>query len=170
MRYYLIDQDKEELVIDLQLVKKHSEKLFEFQLCLLEKNMLKIKKSIFTRKLADQYFVSSDNISWEKISRQGFPKTLLDRTKAFDLYRGFKPSGLDEADSGDLLTQMPGKVVKVVVAKGESFKKGKTLIVLEAMKMENEIKSCFDGVVKDIHVKEGQVLDRGILMMEVERK
>jgi len=170
MRYYLLDQDEEELVIDLQLTKKHSNELFEFELCYLEKNVLKVKESVYTRKLADQYFVSSDNVHWEKVSRQEFPRTLLDKVRSFDLYRGFRPSGLGGTDSGDLLTRMPGKVVKVTVDKGQEVEKGETLIILEAMKMENEIKSGLSGVVKEIHVKEGQVLEQGILMMEVERK
>ena len=86
MRYYLLDQDEEELVIDLQLTKKHSNELFEFELCYLEKNVLKVKESVYTRKLADQYFVSSDNVHWEKVSRQEFPRTLLDKVRSFDLY------------------------------------------------------------------------------------
>ena len=72
-------------------------------------------------------------------------------------------------DEGELVTHMPGKVVKIEVEKGQEVKKGQTLIVLEAMKMENEIKSGMDGIVKSVHVQEGQVLDEGILMMEVER-
>ena len=169
MRYYLIDQEKEELVIDLQLAKKHTDILFEFQLCFLENNVIKDKKQIFTRKLAGNYFVSLDCSSWEKVCPQVFPRIFLDQGKIYDLYRGFKPSGLGDMDEGDLVTHMPGKVVKVKVKKGQEVKKGQTLIVLEAMKMENEIKSGLDGIVKSIHVQEGQVLDEGILMMEVER-
>ena len=58
MRYYLIDQEKDELVIDLQLVKKHDNNLFEFQLCFLENNVIKSTQLVYTRKLAGQYFVS----------------------------------------------------------------------------------------------------------------
>ena len=169
MRYYLIDQEKDELVIDLQLVKKHDNNLFEFQLCFLENNVIKSTQLVYTRKLAGQYFVSLNLSSWEKVSPQVFPRIFLDRGKVYDLYRGFKPSGLGEVDEGELVTHMPGKVVKIEVEKGQEVKKGQTLIVLEAMKMENEIKSGMDGIVKSVHVQEGQVLDEGILMMEVER-
>ena len=72
-------------------------------------------------------------------------------------------------NEGELLTQMPGKVVKILVEEGQTVQKGETLIILRAMKMENEIKSSLDGVVKAIHVKEGQALENGVLMMEVEK-
>ena len=42
------------------------------------------------------------------------------------------------------------------------------MIILEAMKMENEIKTAVNGVVKEIHVKEGDALDQGVLMLEIE--
>jgi biotin carboxyl carrier protein len=51
---------------------------------------------------------------------------------------------------------------------GERVEKGQTLIILEAMKMENEIKCGSAGIVKAIHVKAGDTLENGILMMEVE--
>ena len=78
MRYYLIDQEKEELVIDLQLVKKHGNHLFEFQLCFLEDNVVRNKRQVFTRRQAGQYFVSLDCSSWEKFL-VGFPRILLDQ-------------------------------------------------------------------------------------------
>ena len=51
---------------------------------------------------------------------------------------------------------MPGKVIKIPVNIGESVRKGQTLIILEAMKMENEIKASFDGIVKEIHSQRGR--------------
>ncbi|EQC48749.1 biotin-requiring enzyme [Bacteriovorax sp. BSW11_IV] len=66
------------------------------------------------------------------------------------------------------MTQMPGKIVKISVNVGDTVVKGQTLVILEAMKMENEIKAGIDGVVKAIHIKEGDALDQGVLMMELE--
>ena len=74
MRYYLIDQEKDELVIDLQLIKKHDNNLFEFQLCFLENNVIENTQLVYTRKLAGQYFVSLNLSSWEKVSPQVFPR------------------------------------------------------------------------------------------------
>jgi len=53
--------------------------------------------------------------------------------------------------SGSLKAPMPGKIIKAFVSVGDSVKKGQPLLVLEAMKMEHQIKSPTDGVVKAIH-------------------
>ena len=63
---------------------------------------------------------------------------------------------------------MPGKVIKVMTAEGATVQAGDTLVILEAMKMENEVKAGIDGVVKAVHITEGQVLESGFLMIEVE--
>ena len=63
---------------------------------------------------------------------------------------------------------MPGKVVKITVEEGQTVKKGETVLILEAMKMENEIKSGIDGTVKAIHVSEGDALEENVLMLEIE--
>ncbi|MCB5725173.1 biotin/lipoyl-containing protein [Mitsuokella jalaludinii] len=51
---------------------------------------------------------------------------------------------------------MPGKIVKVVVEEGQSVKAGEVLLVLEAMKMQNEITADADGTVKAVNVEAGQ--------------
>jgi biotin carboxyl carrier protein len=56
---------------------------------------------------------------------------------------------------------MPGKVVKLLVAVGDEVKSGQGVVVVEAMKMENELKAPRDGKVKAIAVKEGQAVEAG---------
>ncbi|MBI9038312.1 MAG: biotin/lipoyl-binding protein [Bacteroidales bacterium] len=54
---------------------------------------------------------------------------------------------------------MPGKVVKILVEKGNKVKAGETVIVVSAMKMESEYKVKKDRIIKDILVKEGDIID-----------
>jgi len=56
---------------------------------------------------------------------------------------------------------MPGSVVEVSVAVGDSVKKGDKLIVLESMKMENDIVSAVDGTVTGIGVAKGDMVNAG---------
>ena len=70
--------------------------------------------------------------------------------------------------SATVVTPMPGKVVKVMKKEGDQVIKGETVLILEAMKMENEIKSGADGVIKSVNIKEGQALEAGFLMIEIE--
>lgn len=62
-------------------------------------------------------------------------------------------------DENNLFAPMPGKVIKVNVKKGDQVKRGTILLVVEAMKMENNIIAVNDAMVKDIAVNEGDMVD-----------
>lgn len=69
---------------------------------------------------------------------------------------------------GDIKAPMPGLVIEVAVAVGQSLTKGDTVLILEAMKMENVIKAAGDGIVKAIHTTKGQPVEKGQLLIEME--
>jgi biotin carboxyl carrier protein len=63
--------------------------------------------------------------------------------------------------SSRVRAQMPGKIIRILVAEGALVERGQSLAVMEAMKMENEIKAAHPGTVKQIKVKEGQAIETG---------
>lgn len=63
---------------------------------------------------------------------------------------------------------MPGRVVKLLVPEGTAVTRGDGIIVLEAMKMENELKAPRDGVVASVLVEEGQGVEGGALLATIE--
>ena len=63
---------------------------------------------------------------------------------------------------------MPGRVVAVLVAAGEPVRAGQGVLVLEAMKMQNEIQAEHDGVVKRVCVAAGEAVEGGDLLFELE--
>jgi len=63
---------------------------------------------------------------------------------------------------------MPGKVVRVLVAPGDSVTARQSLVVVEAMKMENELRAARDGRVREVLVSEGQSVDAGAPLVVVE--
>ena len=65
---------------------------------------------------------------------------------------------------------MPGLVLRIEVEVGTSVKRGSGLMVLEAMKMENELTAPIDGVVTAIHVEAGAPVDKGALLVEVSQE
>ena len=69
--------------------------------------------------------------------------------------------GAAGAGSKKIVAPMPGSIVKVNVSNGASFKKGDVLVVLEAMKMENEISAPEDGVVASVAVSVGGSVETG---------
>ena len=63
---------------------------------------------------------------------------------------------------------MPGKVIAVLIAEGDAVEKGQGLVIVEAMKMENEVRSPIAGVVKEIRVKPGDTVEGGAALLVVE--
>lgn len=163
MRYYIVNSEGKEVSFDLS---------FESKTLNTKKAIIKSQegdsKDFYVKTLAGKSYISNDNLTWEKLPKISSKSGLVNVNDTLKVYRGFKPSGLSNANAGDLITEMPGKVVKVLTTEGAVVQAGDTLIILEAMKMENEIKAGVDGVVKSVHVKEGQVLDSGHLMIEIE--
>jgi biotin carboxyl carrier protein len=71
------------------------------------------------------------------------------------------------ASAGEVRTPMPGAVVRLMVAVGDTVTDGQSVIVVEAMKMENEFKAQMDGVVTAIHVEPGNTLESGALLLTI---
>ena len=70
--------------------------------------------------------------------------------------------------AGDVTSAMPGTVVDVLVSIGQTLKAGDPVLVIEAMKMENEVPAPIKGVVKGIHVKKGDSVNPDEALVEIE--
>ena len=68
------------------------------------------------------------------------------------------------AEGAAVTAPMPGTILKVNVKNGDTVKKGDVLMVLEAMKMENEIMAAADGVVAGVSVSEGATVEAGAVL------
>ena len=86
------------------------------------------------------------------------PKRLRDATDA--------AGGTD--GTVEIKTAMPGKIVRVLVEAGAEIKKGEGVIIVEAMKMQNEMKSPKDGIVKEIRFAEGETANAGDVLAIIE--
>jgi biotin carboxyl carrier protein len=67
-----------------------------------------------------------------------------------------------------IVAPMPGKVIRVLVQVGDAVRSRQPLLVVEAMKMENELRSGRDGIVAEIHMREGQSVDAGALLVVIQ--
>ena len=63
---------------------------------------------------------------------------------------------------------MPGTVGQIFVKKGDSVKKGQTIVILECMKMDNELQAPFDAKVKAIHFKTGENVVKDAVLIDLE--
>lgn len=66
-----------------------------------------------------------------------------------------------------LTAPMPGKIVKILVAVGDTVEAGRGVLVMEAMKMENELKAVRAGTIQEIRVREGQAVETGAVLLVI---
>jgi biotin carboxyl carrier protein len=85
-------------------------------------------------------------------ARDGHPETFV-----------LQPSGQEQVRS-----QMAGKVVAVLKQQGDTVQAGEGLLIIEAMKMQNELTASQAGTVSACHVREGQIVNTGDLLLEIE--
>ena len=83
-------------------------------------------------------------------------------------FRSRSRAGVAEQGVMKIKAPMPGKVVRVLAGVGTQVELGQSMIVIEAMKMQNELKAPKTGIVKKINVAEGAAVDAGQALAEVE--
>lgn len=81
---------------------------------------------------------------------------------------GGSQAGLELQGRQNITVPMPGKVIAVLVAEGDAVERGQGLAIVEAMKMENEVRSPITGVVKEIKAKPGDTVEAGAVLLIVE--
>jgi len=81
---------------------------------------------------------------------------------------GPKAAARAVASAGAVTAIMPGKIIRVLVDEGAQVAEGDVICILEAMKMENELKAPKDGIVKSLHIQAGQDVEMGAVLAEIE--
>jgi biotin carboxyl carrier protein len=100
---------------------------------------------------------SSDGILKLQTGLQEFTAEVVDPRA----WRGRRHGALEAEGRQQVVAPMPGKVVRVLVEAGDKVEAGQGLLVVEAMKMQNEIRSPKGGTVERLNVKEGQPVNAG---------
>ena len=85
------------------------------------------------------------------------------------LHESLKKGGGIGGDT-QLKAGMPGKVIEIFVKPGDEVKAGKPLMIMEAMKMENEMRAATDVKIKEICVKQGDSVESGAVLIKFEEK
>ncbi len=100
------------------------------------------------------------------VRNQSYALSLFDPRRLRGGHSGAGTQGVDGA--AQLIAPMPGKIVRVLVEQGAPVKAGDGIIVVEAMKMQNEMKSPRDGIVTEIHAKSGDTVNAGDVLAVIE--
>jgi pyruvate carboxylase subunit B len=119
----------------------------------------RVHRVIVTRDSAKgRYALSLDGRRYEV-------EALDERTRAI---RQLSSSASGPKGPAPLVAPMPGLIVRVSVEVGASVQPGQGLVVMEAMKMENELRSASAGIVKAIRAEPGTAVERGAILVELE--
>jgi acetyl/propionyl-CoA carboxylase alpha subunit len=86
-----------------------------------------------------------------------------------DLFAGLRPRDSSGGRNALVVAPMPGMIARIEVKVGDTVEKGGGLLVLEAMKMENEIRAPFAGLVKKLHVRPGASVEKGEVLVSIEQ-
>lgn len=92
-------------------------------------------------------------------------EALDERTRAI---RALAGAGKEASGPAPLVAPMPGMIVRISIAVGDTVHAGQGLIVMEAMKMENELRATSAGTVKAILAREGTAVEKGAMLLELE--
>lgn len=115
--------------------------------------------------------VNIDAIRSPDPDAHAYRATLFDGAYEFQLADPMKTllaaAGGSAGGGGTLTSPMPGKVVKILVAVGDKVEEGQTLLILEAMKMQNEYKSPAAGTVTKLFVQEGAAVETAAPMLVI---
>lgn len=112
-------------------------------------------------------FVYETEEGWQVLTRgRQYNLTVVDEREK--RLRAAAGSGVVESGEYNLKAPMPGLIVAIPVEEGAQVEKGQTLIILESMKMQNELKSPKAGVVGRIRVKQGETVEQRQALLSVQ--
>jgi len=80
----------------------------------------------------------------------------------------YRPPNKKKSVSGEVKSSLPGQITAILVKEGMQVRKGQTLIILESMKMENEINAPKSGVIKKVYVEKGDSVMKGHLLIDIQ--
>ena len=130
-------------------------------------NSLSEKRKVTVNGVEYEVDIQYDNGKWEVSLEGNVFEVEIDQQpsrhqrKKRDSNRGITPS------SGIISSAIPGKIVSVLVSEGDKVNSDSVVIVVEAMKMQNEIKAGIDGKIEKIMCKPGERIEANVPMMEI---
>jgi biotin carboxyl carrier protein len=114
----------------------------------------------------ESYIYQGEDDNWQVLLRgRLYPVTVEDEREK--RLRAAAGAGVAETGEFHLRAPMPGLVVALPVAEGQAVKRGQVILILESMKMQNEIKSPRDGTIGRIRVKTGETVEQKQTLLSV---
>jgi biotin carboxyl carrier protein len=116
------------------------------------------------------YEISADRLDHERFSVSIDGKTFETQVRTSLQEKAAKLLELKNATTHKLVAKapMPGMILKIKKEPGDEVVQGESVIILEAMKMENDLRAPVSGFIKSINVKEGMAVEKGFILFTIE--
>ncbi|UCC40511.1 MAG: hypothetical protein JSV96_03430 [Candidatus Aminicenantes bacterium] len=164
---FLIDNKQHKIALDKKgdiFIVQDGERTIEADIHLISPNVV----SILIEGRSYQVYFARDKEK-QYLSLEGQQFIVQEPSESIEGHEGRETKPKDE-EKLVISAPMPGKVIKINVTEKEEVRKNQTLAIVEAMKMENELKSSIDGSVKKIFVSTGELVDSEKPLIELELK
>lgn len=148
---------------EFELSRKEAEELDMLNLTENQLHLLKNQKSLTSKIIKSDVVNKTYHI---EINSNPYEVNISDEVDVLIKKMGFERNESKETNA--IHAPMPGLILDLMVKEGDEVKENQALLILEAMKMENEISSPRDAVIKKIHVKKGQAIENKFLIIEFE--
>jgi biotin carboxyl carrier protein len=123
--------------------------------------------SLIVDSQSHEAYVQQDDENWQVLLRgRLYPVTVEDEREK--RLRAAGGAGVAETGEFHLKAPMPGLVVSIPVSEGQDVKKGQVVLILESMKMQNELKSPRDGKINRVRVKVGETVEQKQALLSVQ--
>ncbi len=129
------------------------------------KSMVEIRKVIIDGDELEVSIEQEGNVYHATIEGETFEITLPETSTSAPRKRS---SSGGRKKGGMVSASMPGKVVTVEVKVGDEVKEGQTILILEAMKMQNEVAAPIDGIVSAVHCEDGMNVEANVPLVLIE--
>ena len=125
------------------------------------------KRKVSVNGIEYQVGIQFDDGKWEVSVDGNLYEVEIDQASRRGQRKKRDSSRGGRASSGLISSAIPGKIVSVLVSEGDKVDSGSVVIVLEAMKMQNEIKAGIDGKVEKIMCEPGERIEANVPLMEI---
>jgi biotin carboxyl carrier protein len=145
----LVSREKNKLQI------KVDDRLYELDMVKVEEGMYSI---LLEGKSYNVEIIGQDSSKQYQVNalEKSYNLEIIDAETRYMMSR----KGADPEDAENVVfSPMPGKIVKIPVKTGEKVEAGQTVIIVSAMKMESEYKAGREGIIKEVHVNEGDTIE-----------
>ena len=134
--------------------------------------LIEVKNNSYTLKLNDKQYqvalIDKNKESYELLINNALINTIARSSLEHKAKQLIEQASVKSKHHTEMKAPMPGMILKIRKKPGDKITQGESVLILEAMKMENDLKSPASGIIKEINVNEGSAVEKGAKLFSIE--